>query len=167
MSREDPNGQPTKVFPGGSERRDSAPASGDAQPPEPGGDNAEPREPRADITQCLEPGAAGERGFRLEAVAPFPEPDPLRGALLEASEREDLRLRWSDIQESFVDDPKLAVANADELVGEAIRWLSAMFHNKRHSLEQEWGDEAGGVSTEQLRQTLKHYRSFFEEILQG
>jgi hypothetical protein len=86
------------------------------------------------------------------------------GTLLASNVRDDMRVRWSDIQESFVDDPKRAVANADELVGDAMQRLADVFQKTRHELEEEW-DRDESVSTEQLRQALKRYRSFFDKIL--
>jgi hypothetical protein len=86
--------------------------------------------------------------------------------LLAATARDDMRLRWSEIQESFVDDPQRAVENADQLVGEAIQRLSAIFQDTRRRLEQDWGeDRESSTSTENLRQALKRYRTFFDQIL--
>jgi len=76
----------------------------------------------------------------------------------------DLRSRWETIQASFVDEPREAVSHADGLVAEVLDELARAFSEERQTLEKEWtlGDE---VSTEDLRQALRHYRSFFDRLL--
>ena len=77
---------------------------------------------------------------------------------------QDLRGRWDHVQAAFVDEPRSAVQEADELVGQAIKRLSDSFGDARNRLEQQW-DHGSEVSTEDLRQTLQKYRSFFQRIL--
>lgn len=76
----------------------------------------------------------------------------------------DLRNRWTDIQASFVDEPRRAVEQADGLVADAIKRLAETFANERSQLEGQW-DRGGDVSTEDLRQALQRYRSFFSRLL--
>jgi hypothetical protein len=87
-----------------------------------------------------------------------------RASLLEDGELQSITMRWKDIQAEFVDEPEQAVQEADALVAELMQRLAAMFANERAELEQRW---AGGrqVSTEDLRQGLRRYRSFFERLL--
>ena len=75
-----------------------------------------------------------------------------------------LRTRWTDIQAGFVDEPRRAVEQADGLVAEAIKRLAETFANERNQLEGQW-DRGGDVSTEDLRQALQRYRSFFSRLL--
>ncbi|HJR96399.1 MAG TPA: hypothetical protein VJ979_00660 [Actinomycetota bacterium] len=72
--------------------------------------------------------------------------------------------RWRQIQVGFVDEPRGAVHDADALVAELMQRLAAGFAEERQRLEGEWerGEE---VSTEDLRQALRHYRSFFNRLL--
>jgi hypothetical protein len=72
--------------------------------------------------------------------------------------------RWREIQVRFVDEPQGAVQDADTLVAELMQRLAAGFAEERQRLEGEWerGEE---VSTEDLRQALQHYRSFFNRLL--
>lgn len=84
--------------------------------------------------------------------------------LLDASEADDLRQRWSDIQTGFVDRPKEAVSEADELVADTIKRLASGFANERGELEDVWS-RGGDVSTEELRVALQRYRSFFQRLL--
>jgi len=76
----------------------------------------------------------------------------------------ELRKRWTDIQAGFVDEPRRAVEQADGLVAEAIKRLAETFANERSQLEGQW-DRGGDVSTEDLRQALQRYRSFFSRLL--
>jgi len=75
-----------------------------------------------------------------------------------------LRTRWTDIQAGFVDEPRSAVEQADALVADAIKRLAETFANERNQLERQW-DRGGDVSTEDLRQALQRYRSFFSRLL--
>jgi hypothetical protein len=84
--------------------------------------------------------------------------------LLEGDEMQSMRARWKDIQAEFVDEPRTAVQDADALVAELMQRLAQMFASERDELESRWagGDE---VSTEDLRDGLRRYRSFFERLL--
>ena len=77
---------------------------------------------------------------------------------------EDLRNRWSSIQAGFVDEPRTAVQQADDLVGVAMKRLADAFAEQRNNLERQWARGAD-ASTEDLRQALRKYRSFFERLL--
>lgn len=85
-------------------------------------------------------------------------------ALFADNEAEGFRSQWQRIQASFVDEPRDAVQRADELVASTIKRLAEVFAQERSKLEQDWsrGDE---VSTEDLRQALRRYRSFFDRLL--
>jgi len=85
-------------------------------------------------------------------------------SLLDEGELQSITMRWKDIQAEFVDEPKTAVQDADALVAELMQRLASMFATERAGLEDRW---AGGseVSTEELRQGLRLYRSFFERLL--
>jgi hypothetical protein len=76
----------------------------------------------------------------------------------------ELSRRWSDIQASFVDEPRRAVELADTLVEETMQRLAQMFAGARESLERQW-DRGENVTTEDLRLTLQRYRSFFDRLL--
>ena len=83
--------------------------------------------------------------------------------LFEDNEAEGFRTQWLDIQSRFVDDPSVAVKEADDLVAEVIKNITRSFADKRISLESQW--KSGDVSTEDLRMALKRYRSFFNRLL--
>ena len=98
--------------------------------------------------------ASGQGSAREEAPS----------ALLPMDLVQDLRGRWDQIQTGFVDEPRAAVKQADELVALAMKRLAETFANERGRLEQQW-DRGDDVSTEDLRQTLRKYRSFFQRLL--
>src|SRR5687768_10813806 len=84
--------------------------------------------------------------------------------LLAADVVSQLRNQWTEIQAGFVDEPRRAVERADGLVADAIKRLAETFSNERAQLEGQW-DRGGDVSTEDLRQALQRYRSFFSRLL--
>jgi hypothetical protein len=90
------------------------------------------------------------------------------GEALEALFTPDLaetyRLRWTSIQSGFVDDPRQAVRRGDELVAQIMTNLANTFAEERHRVEAQL-DATGEGSTEELRVTLRRYRSFFERLL--
>ena len=98
--------------------------------------------------------ASGQGAAREEAPSPL-----LAGDLVQ-----DLRSRWDQIQTGFVDEPRASVKQADELVAMAMKRLAETFSSERTRLEQQW-DRGDDVSTEDLRQTLRKYRSFFQRLL--
>jgi len=96
------------------------------------------------------------------------EPDRVEDArhqpLFNGSEGEQFRGKWTDIQASFVDEPRRAVEQADSLVAEVMQRLAQGFANERKTLEQQW-DRGGETDTEELRLALRRYRSFFDRLL--
>ena len=74
------------------------------------------------------------------------------------------RTRWDAIQTGFVDQPRAAVEQADALVDEMLKRLTEGFGAERSKLESQWS-RGQDVSTEDLRVSLKRYRSFFERLL--
>ena len=86
-------------------------------------------------------------------------------ALLSAERLQSYQIRWEDVQAGFVDRPREAVQEAHDLVDTLVKELSESFSRQRDQLEGSWtrGDEVS--STEDLRQTLRRYRSFFNRLL--
>jgi len=89
-----------------------------------------------------------------EQLAPLFSPDAAK----------EFRSRWDAIQSSFVDDPKRAVRQGDELVAQVLKSLTETFSNERSRLEGQV-DQSDKASTENLRVALRRYRSFFERLL--
>jgi hypothetical protein len=86
------------------------------------------------------------------------------GPLFREEELQKFRSRWDQVQGSFVDEPRLAVEQADGLVANMVKRLAEEFSTARADLEKQW-DTGGDVSTEELRQVLRRYRSFFNRLL--
>jgi hypothetical protein len=99
-------------------------------------------------------------------IARVPEPSAEQSApLFAADEGQRFRSQWTEIQTAFVDEPRKAVENADNLVAEAIQRLARIFADERAKLEHEWSRGDDKVSTEDLRIALRRYRSFFDRLL--
>jgi hypothetical protein len=84
--------------------------------------------------------------------------------LLADDELQSIHARWKDIQAEFVDEPRRAVQDADALVADLMQRLARMFASEREQLESRWAT-GNDVSTEDLRHSLRRYRSFFERLL--
>ena len=102
----------------------------------------------AEVAKDLDRAKARERDEE-ETTTLFPE-----------KETTDFRTRWTDIQTGFVDEPRRAVEQADAV----IKRLANSFAEERSKLEGQWG-RGDDVSTEDLRVSLRRYRSFFDRLL--
>jgi hypothetical protein len=76
----------------------------------------------------------------------------------------EFRSRWDTVQRGFVDDPRQAVRQGDELVVQVMKSLAETFSHERAMLEGQL-DQTDKASTETLRIALRRYRSFFERLL--
>jgi hypothetical protein len=76
----------------------------------------------------------------------------------------ELRSRWDTVQRGFVDDPRQAVRQGDELVVQVMKSLAESFSTEHATLEGQV-NQTGTASTETLRIALRRYRSFFERLL--
>lgn len=85
-------------------------------------------------------------------------------ALFPEDELNSFRARWKEVQTSFVDEPRHAVEHADSLVANVVKRIAEQFAAERATLEEQWG-KGDNVSTEDLRQSLKRYRSLFDRLL--
>jgi len=85
-------------------------------------------------------------------------------ALFEPATLSQFNERWSEVQTGFVDEPRRAVQQADALVSDVIKRIADSFGTERGELERQW-DRGDDVSTEDLRQALQRYRSFFSRLL--
>lgn len=134
-----------------------------------GADAGDDRESHADMDTHTDTETRGDmdthtdRAHEDSVPAPDDEPPP-SVELLAASDAERFRTQWTEIQTRFVDDPRDAVQDADQLVAEVMRSLATTFTDHKHQLEGRW-QEGDGVDTEELRQALRHYRSFFDHLL--
>ncbi len=88
----------------------------------------------------------------------------VREGLFPAQDTESFQNRWHEVQGGFVDEPRDSVQKADELVATVIARLADVFSSERAKLEADWA-KGNDVSTEDLRQALRRYRSFFDRLL--
>jgi hypothetical protein len=131
-------------------------------------DLADPRAPsgppqdRQD-TASAAPAYPGESttaaGTPAQETAPDETPQ-----LMGPQDEEAFRARWQEIQSEFVDEPRDAVHDADELVADVMQQLAATFADHKQDLEGQW-TRGEDVNTEELRTALQHYRSFFNRLL--
>ncbi|MCX4614701.1 hypothetical protein [Streptomyces mirabilis] len=135
-------------FPGESTNTPSKPAEGEA-----GGADLGPRDE-----------AGADSGTERQATAPGAHAEDEAPQLLTAEDEEGFRLRWQEVQNRFLDDPRGAVHTADALVADVMQKLAATFADHKQELEGQWsrGEQA---NTEDLRLALCHYRSFFNRLL--
>jgi hypothetical protein len=114
-------------------------------------------------------GSQGRTGADLRGDQRMSQRDDAAGqsgdvALLDRTDEDRFRQRWSDVQATFVDDPKEAVRTADGLVAELMQSLAQAFSGHKGRLESQW-QRGGDPDTEELRQALQRYRSFFNRLL--
>jgi hypothetical protein len=107
------------------------------------------------------PSPATDRGERPPTDAPGGGGEV---ALLSSADEDLFRRRWGDAQARFVDDPQEAVRTADGLVAELMQSLAQGFSEHKARLEAQW-QRGGDPDTEELRQALQRYRSFFDRLL--
>jgi len=107
---------------------------------------------------------------------------PIRS--LRDDERARFAAEWRLVQEQFVDNPRQAVARADQLINEALKArgypmgefeqqaadLSVQYplvvENYRKAHQIALDDQRGAAGTEELRKAMQYYRSLFEDVLE-
>jgi hypothetical protein len=70
--------------------------------------------------------------------------------------------RWSEIQATFVDDPRRSVTEAAGMVDAAISGFIDAVRERQESLASLWQDQ--GAGTEELRVALQEYRTFWTSV---
>lgn len=86
-----------------------------------------------------------------------------REHLVPAQRAQEYSSRWDALKGDFVDEPRQALAKADQLVDELLDEIQELFRGQRRDLEQELDRDQ--ASTEDLRLALRRYRSFFDRLL--
>lgn len=104
---------------------------------------------------------------------------------LPLQDRQRFAQRWHQVQAQFVDNPRDAVAKADQLLIEVMKARGypmgdfeqrsadisvdhpELVENYRMAHHIAIRDRKGGVNTEDLRKAMVHYRGLFEELLEG
>jgi len=103
---------------------------------------------------------------------------------LSPEERDRFAAEWHTAQQKFVDDPRGALAMADSVINHALEarnYPVADFEQRSADLSVEYpevvqdyriahgiatADRRSGISTEELRRAMQHYRSLFEELVE-
>jgi len=122
------------------------------------------RDRPAGTADLVAAGNSTESLARQESAGGEARQDAGEAPLFPENEAGELRRHWDSIQASFVDEPRRAVEQADELVANAMKRLAETFANERANLESQW-DRGDSVSTEDLRLALQRYRTFFGRLL--
>jgi hypothetical protein len=116
----------------------------------------------AENARDVQPSAIDDRAIQQTVPAPLKAREA--SPLFPDEELHNFRARWDQAQTSFVDEPRQAVEQADSLVANVVKRIAEQFANERAQLEKQW-DRGDNVSTEDLRQALRRYRSFFDRLL--
>jgi hypothetical protein len=133
--------------------------------------------------------AVRERGSEREAQAVLQEREKrvqkFHIRSLDPSERQQYAQRWRGVQSRFVDDPKGAVIDADDTVASLMGARgypmgdfeqraadlsvdhAPVVDNYRAAHQIALRHRQGQATTEELRQAMIHYRSLFEDLLDG
>ena len=117
----------------------------------------------ADDQRQEQPQEMRQQQSQQQSPQATPAKEPL-AALFPPEAADDFRRRWDTIQIGFVDDPRAAVQNADELVANVLRSLASSFADQRSQIENRVGQDGAG-NTEEMRVALQRYRSFFQRLL--
>jgi hypothetical protein len=133
--------------------------------------------------EVLARGGAAKAEAALEAREARVEKLNIRD--LPPTERAAFADEWANVQRRFVDDPSMAVNEADRLVNRVMSargypmgdWdrraedisvhHPVVVQNYRSAREIVTRHSAGSASTEDLRQAMVYYRSLFDELLGG
>ena len=155
-----------------TERRDDAPAQQREDMQARQRDDAKalrsdeaPAQPRHDVpTQPTDDAQTQRDGKNPQAQQPGDTHAPSMNdeqlpPLFSAEVAQTFRARWDATQTGFVDDPRQAVLQADELVEQMIKSLAHSFADERARQMNET------ASTENMRVALRRYRSFFQRML--
>jgi hypothetical protein len=146
---------------------DTTDSGGDVETPaESGGDGETPAYSGGDVETPATSGGDVETpaGSGGDVETPARSGDDVETpALIDEEKITGFRDRWQNVQTGFVDDPKQAVQQADELVAAVISALATTFAEHKSELEGQW--QQGEPATEELRIALRRYRSFFDQLL--
>ncbi|MET9618971.1 hypothetical protein [Kitasatospora indigofera] len=88
------------------------------------------------------------------------------GLWLETEQVQRLSAQWRAVQTGFVDDPRAAVEQADDLVGKAADLIAESVGENRRRLRAAGGPtEDRGIPTEELRLAMREYRTLLDRLL--
>jgi hypothetical protein len=134
-------------------------------PPPPGGPPYAGRPAERPVTPSTEPAAAAATPAAEAAAAP----EPAHGGgetVIESGTADGFHARWRDVQFGFVDDPRAAVRQADELADKVVRSFTDALDAHKRALEDRWRSQRDAPpDTERLRLIVRAYREFVDRLL--
>ena len=103
-------------------------------------------------------------------------PPPVEIRKLNEEQREHFRRQWSLVEQHAVDRPTLAVVQADEVIAEVMRAIGYPLgkleeHAPAYVVEEYRAarsiltDEPGTSKPASVKESLRHYRALFEEMV--
>ena len=109
---------------------------------------------------------AREEEWRMREAEEVRIPPANQGSTEQAlsTDQDQMWQRWREIQSTFVDDPRNAVAEAHALVSGVIDQVVQQLQEQRSQLERGWSSD-DNTSTEDLRRGLQGYREFLGRLL--
>ena len=128
--------------------------------------------------------AGGRRQAEEELARRAERVEHLQIRPLDPRERDRFRGAWQDVQARFVDDPQVAITEADRLVTEVMQQRGYpmadleqraadisvdhphVVENYRAAYAIVRRSERGEADTEALRQAMVHYRALFQDLLE-
>ena len=139
---------------------------------EPSPGEGRPSHPEPEVGEQDSAATRAEPGVGLAEPSVSPGPGVTKATaernggspLLPHEQVEEWRAAWINIQAGFVDEPRSSVERADQLVEQVTQHLTRTLADQRSKLVAQWSQEEG-ASTEDLRNTLRHYRQFFDALL--
>lgn len=118
----------------------------------------------ADMSRTVDPASStSTTAVAIRSTGDGGESGQLAALFLPASAKA-FQDQWDAVQIGFVDDPKQAVRQADELVAQVMKNLADTFSNERNKLESQV-EQPEQATTENLRVALHRYRSFLQRLL--
>ncbi|GHH79666.1 hypothetical protein GCM10018781_58160 [Kitasatospora indigofera] len=157
---------------GGAERRTTDEHRGDDEPGaapalrKPAAEPVIPRQPTGSDALDSRPGipAASVPGAGTGPAGADTPHAP--GLWLETAQVQRLSAQWRAVQTGFVDDPRAAVEQADDLVGKAADLIAESVGENRRRLRAAGGPtEDSGIPTEELRLAMREYRTLLDRLL--
>jgi hypothetical protein len=119
----------------------------------------EPSSPKADADTPVDTGAPPV------AVGTAPvEPAHEAVTLWPEDAKHDFQQRWREVQLAFVDDPRAAAGEAQELVSEVLDQFSTTLAARKSELDGWQGTD--GSDTEQMRTVVRRYRKLLDRLLE-
>lgn len=85
-------------------------------------------------------------------------------SLLDRADASLFNTRWNEIKGKFVDEPRVAVQQADVLIAELVEKFTRRLASEHSALQGKW-TESNSLSTEDLRKALLDYRALFERLV--